>query len=98
MSDIRDFNLSFHICQKVVLSNHLRVYNILIIFYFVTKKIQKYNRKNKLLTISVYIHFFFFLFKASPAAYGSSWSRGQVGAAAASLHHSQDKTEPKLPL
>ena len=40
-----------------------------------------------------YFFFFFFslspfLFMAAPAAYGSSQARGQIGAAAAGLHHS----------
>ena len=26
---------------------------------------------------------------AAPVAYGNSWARGQIGAAAAGLHHSQ---------
>ena len=33
-------------------------------------------------------YIFFFLFTAMPAAYGSSWARGQIRAAAASLRHS----------
>ena len=38
------------------------------------------------------------LFRAAPVAYGSSWARGQIGAAAASLHHSHSNTrsEPCL--
>ena len=31
---------------------------------------------------------YFCLFRAAPAAYGSSQARGQIGTAAASLHHS----------
>ena len=31
---------------------------------------------------------FFFLFRAAPAAYGSSGARGRIGAVAAGLHHS----------
>ena len=31
---------------------------------------------------------FFYLFRATPAAYGSSQARGRIGAAAAGLHHS----------
>ena len=31
---------------------------------------------------------FYFLFRATPAAYGSSQARSRIGAAAASLHHS----------
>ena len=33
--------------------------------------------------------FFFGLFGATPAAYGSSQAEGRIGAAAASLHHRQ---------
>ena len=35
---------------------------------------------------------------AAPAAYGSSRARGQIGAAAASLHHSRRKTGFELHL
>ena len=38
--------------------------------------------------------FFFFLF----VAYGSSWARGQLSAAAASLHHSNSNTGSELHL
>ena len=31
----------------------------------------------------MYIFFFSFLFRATPATYGSSWARGQTGAAGA---------------
>ena len=43
-------------------------------------------------------HFFCFLFRAVRAAYGSSQARGQIGAAAASLHHSHSnaRSEPHL--
>ena len=34
-----------------------------------------------------------FFMRATPAAYGSSWARGQMRAAAASLCHSHDNTE-----
>ena len=34
-----------------------------------------------------FLGFFFLLFRAAPAAYGSSWARGQIRAAAAGLHH-----------
>ena len=44
------------------------------------------------------VFFFFFIFMAAPAAYGSSQARGQIGAAAASLHHSHSnaRTQPCL--
>ena len=32
--------------------------------------------------------FFFFLFRATPTAYGSSQGRSRIGAVAAGLHHS----------
>ena len=43
-------------------------------------------------------HIHFFLFRAAPAACGSSQARGQIWAAAASLHHSHSNTgsEPHL--
>ena len=40
----------------------------------------------------------FFLFKATPAAYGNSRARGQIRAAAASLHHSHSNTGSELHL
>ena len=41
---------------------------------------------------------FFLLFRAAPAAYGSSQTRGGIGAAAASLYHSHSnsRSEPRL--
>jgi len=40
--------------------------------------------------------FFFCLFRVTPAAYGSSQARNQIGAVAASLHHSNARSEPSL--
>ena len=42
--------------------------------------------------------FLFLLFRAAPSAYGGSQARGQIGAAAASLHHSHSHagSEPHL--
>ena len=40
--------------------------------------------------------FFFLLFRAEPAAYGSSQARAQIGAVAAGLHHSHARSEPCL--
>ena len=37
--------------------------------------------------------FIYLLFKAAPAAYGGSQSRGQIGAAAAGLHHSHKQCQ-----
>ena len=50
--------------------------------------------------------FFFFPFRATPMAYGSSQARGLIGAAAAGLHHShsnvgskfRQQPTPQLPL
>ena len=39
--------------------------------------------------------FFLFLFRATPAAYGSSQARGQIGASAASLHRRPGNRESK---
>ena len=39
---------------------------------------------------------FCLFFRATPMAYGSSQARGQIGAAAASLHHSHIKEGPSL--
>ena len=41
---------------------------------------------------------FFFHFIAAPASYRSSWARGQIGAAGASLHHSHSNTGSELNL
>ena len=41
---------------------------------------------------------FLFSLKATGAAYGSSQARGQIGAAAASLHHSHSNTRSELHL
>ena len=48
--------------------------------------------------ISPYFSFFAFFFKALLVAYGSSQARGQMRAAAASLHHSHSniRSEPCL--
>ena len=51
------------------------------------------------LTISIYILyilFFFLLFRAALVAYGSSQTRGQIGAAAAGIHHSNARSKPHL--
>ena len=40
----------------------------------------------------------FLLFMAIPVAYGSSQARGQIGAAAASLHHSHSNARSELHL
>ena len=42
--------------------------------------------------------FFFCLFRAVPAAYGSSQARGRIGAAAACLHHSHSSATSELNL
>ena len=44
--------------------------------------------------------FFFWLFRATPAAYGGSQSRGRIRAVAAGLHHSHSNagSEPCLQL
>ena len=42
--------------------------------------------------------FFFFIFMAAPAAYGSSQARGRIGAAGANLCHSHNSTRSELHL
>ena len=44
------------------------------------------------------LFYFLLLFRAAPAAYGSSPARGQIGAAATGLHdsHSNTGSEPRL--
>ena len=46
----------------------------------------------------LFIYLSFSLFRATPAAYGVSQARGQIGAGATSLHHSHsnDRSEPHL--
>ena len=43
-------------------------------------------------------YFILLLFRAAPAAYGGSQARGQIGAIAASLHHSHSNAESKARL
>ena len=50
------------------------------------------SKSKCLLYDSTHLFFFFFLFRATPATYGSSPARGQVGATAAGLHHSHGNT------
>ena len=45
-----------------------------------------------------FIFFFFGLFRATPMAYGNSQAWGQIGTAAASLHHSHNKEGSELRL
>ena len=45
---------------------------------------------------NLFFFFFFWLFRATPAAYGSSQARGQIGAAAAGHSHSNPRSEPHL--
>ena len=42
--------------------------------------------------IKVFVFIYFFDFRATIAAYGSSQARGQIGTVAASLHHSHSNT------
>ena len=41
------------------------------------------------------LSFFFFLFRVAPEAYGGSQASGQIGAAAAGLHHSHSNAGSK---
>ena len=44
----------------------------------------------------LFLLFCFLLFKAAPAVYGDSQTRGSIGATAVSLHHSNAGSEPCL--
>ena len=63
---------------------------------------QKLNQTLNLLSeeVTSFILFYFILlfFRAEPTAYGSSQARGQIRAAAASLHHSHSNmgSEPQM--
>ena len=46
--------------------------------------------------LSAFLFFIFCLFRATPEAYGGSQARGQIGAVAASLHHSHSNTGSEL--
>ena len=46
----------------------------------------------------IYLFIYFLLFRAAPTAHGSSQARGQIGTAAASLHHSPRNTRFELHL
>ena len=50
------------------------------------------------LQMSMPLFFFFWLFRAAPAAYGSSQARGPIGAIAASLHHNHSNSGSELHL
>ena len=56
-----------------------------------------YSRSNKFFPLAFFLSFFFFfLFRAAPMAYESSWARGWIGAG--SLCHSHSHTRSKLHL
>ena len=46
--------------------------------------------------IFIYLFIYLLLFKAAPAAYGSSQARGRIGAVAASLDHSHTEAGSEL--
>ena len=47
-----------------------------------------FSGNNKVIGFLKILLFYFLLFRATPAAYGNSQAMGQIGAAAAGLHHS----------
>ena len=61
------------------------------------------SRLNKKMGFSLVFYslfyFIFLLFRATPAAYGGSQARGQIGAVAARVHHSHSnlRSQPHLP-
>ena len=56
------------------------------------------NNNLYFLAIFLLFNFYFLLFTAAPAACGNSQARGQIGGAAASLHHSHGNagSQPSL--
>ena len=50
------------------------------------------------LHIQHFIYLFFFLFRAAPAAYGSSQARGWIRAEVTGLHHSHSNVRSELHL
>ena len=87
------FNLIQYFSQKKILKR------MLILVYYKIKTLWKYmqhssSQNQRLVTIYLFLFFFFtfIVFRASCAAYGSSQARGQIGAIAASPHHSHSKT------
>ena len=55
----------------------------------------KDSKLNRIFGVCPSISFFFF-FRPAPEAYGSSQARDQIGAVAASLHHSHSNTRSEL--
>ena len=51
-----------------------------------------------LISVQFCFYFYFLLFRAAPVAYGSSQARGQIGDAAAGLHHSHSNARSEPPL
>ena len=47
---------------------------------------------------NLFLFFSFLVFRATPAAYGGSQARGQIGAVAAGLHHSHSHARSELHL
>ena len=68
------------------------------IIYLLLSPHRAHCKLSLLCGISVTLYDFFFLFRAAPAAYGSSLARGQIGAVAAGLHHSYHNARSELHL
>ena len=51
-------------------------------------------------TLQPFLFFFFWLFRATPMAYGGSQARGPIGGVATDLHHSLSnaRSQPRLRL
>ena len=55
------------------------------------------HSRETVISICVFFFFFFFwLFRATPAVYGTSQARGQIGASAASLYYSYSNAVSEL--
>ena len=57
-----------------------------------------YSSEMCLSVLAIFWLSFFFFFRATPVAYGSSQTGGQIGAAVSSLRHSHTNAGLELPL
>ena len=80
------------ICLPALIESHRKRTSLLHLFPATPPP--KEARKGDL----IFSFFFFGLFRPATAAHGGSKAKGQIGATAASLHHSHSNTRPKLSL
>ena len=78
---------------QLIFSFYQAIYLLSSLFLILPKSKCNYRRSSLLKRKKIHlsrgaVHIFCFLFKAASEAYGSSWARGQIRAAAAGLSHS----------